>query len=696
MRFFPLLLLATAQLGLGQDALGLSNGYLKRSTKNFDIQIVKDAQTLASLRPAGSSFDFLPLDYLPRRARNGQHHWGDVTLRYREEGATTWLDANSAAARKAVSPLSKPDALSAASLASTLPATLPLNITREWIDISGDLGMRLTLTNTGRKPVEIGSLGMPAEFNSIFTGRSAEQIQQRCSLADPYVGMHGGYIRVVPVRGTGAALVVTPLGDTPFEAWRNLAEQSYPDTGYGSQTFEGYYEWQVLTKAWATKEWAPATPWNPPSSRTLRPGQAMAVGVRFSLAKAGVRDIDRTILDTGTPVVVGMPGYILPHGASARLSIRLPPNPNNLSIKSITSSPPSALLAIPLPSHHPNQQIYTLTQPNNPLPSPHSGRTTLTITYTNNHTQTIHYFLTANNNTAQKTIASLGRFLSTHQLFNSSSSSSSTPSPPALSVPKDPFNRTPSILTYDYETRSLVTQDSRVWIAGLSDEAGAGSYLTLAIKQAFLPESREISILEEFVGRVLWGVIQNPDDYSVKKSVFFYEPSFFLSSSSSSSSSSGGGGKSGGGGFEYDRNLNWGGWPSWNRSQASATDRAYNYVHVAAAYWALYRVGRGYPALLQRQEWGWYLDRAYRTVMRCMARDVHYNGEGLMGETVFGELLGDLKREGRGSQAAEMEERMRSRARAWDAAAVPFGSEMAWDSTGQEGVWSWSRYVISS
>ena len=50
--------------------------------------------------------------------------------------------------------------------------------------------------------------------------------------------------------------------------------------------------------------------------------------------------------------------------------------------------------------------------------------------------------------------------------------------------------------------------------------------------------------------------------------------------------------------------------------------------------------------------------------MRCMEGDVYYAGEGLMGETVFGEILADLKREGRSAQAAAFEGSMRTRARA--------------------------------
>ncbi|KAM7199027.1 hypothetical protein V8F33_004764 [Rhypophila sp. PSN 637] len=665
----------TVSLAVAQDQLGLQNGHLNLSIANFDFQIVRDSQTLASLRPAGSPFDFLPLDYLPKRARNGQYHWGDITLRYRAVNSADWIDVDSSAARKKVgSTASRPGALAASNLASTLAASLPLNITREWIDVQGDLGLRFTVTNTAKTAIEIGSLGFPVEFNSIFTGRSAEQIQEKCSLTDPYIGMHGGYLRVTPVRGTGPVLLATrlPGTDTPFEAWRNLYETSYSETGYGSQTFEGYYEWQVLTNAWASNEWASVEPWNPPSSQTLQPGQSMTVGLLFSVAKGGVRDIDKTLVGLGIPVAVSVPGYVIPRDTPSQLSIRLPPG---WAISSITSHPPDVL-----------QISHTTCSPcdNNDIPihrleivpsANAFGRARLTAVYSSNYTQTIHYYITTPNT---QSVLSLGSFLTTHQLFNDTA---------------DPFHRAPSVITYDYETRQQVTQDPRVWIAGLSDEAGAGSFLAACMKQAFLPSAPEIAILQEFIHNVLWGQIQQRWDYGVRKSIFYHDPAQVPD-------------------YQYDKGIFWGNWWSWNKKDSlEQVNRAYNYVHVAAAYWAFYRVGRAYPDLvpvvavdggdkMKVGGWGWYLSQAYETVIKCVTDPgVLYSRDGLMGETVFGEILQDLKREAANDTTADwaakakrFEDEMKKRAQGWDRQSVPFGSEMAWDSTGQEGVWYWSRY----
>ncbi|KAI1879261.1 hypothetical protein JX265_002215 [Neoarthrinium moseri] len=620
---------------LGQDDLGIAQGYVDLKTANLNAKLVGKSQVLASLKPAGSDFDFLPFDYLSRRARNGQYHWGDITFRYRQAGTSSaWVDGDSALARQPVTAYSN----TSANLTPTLPSG-PLNITRQWTDVDGDLALEFSIQNTGSSSIEIGSLGFPAEFNSIFTDRTATEMEALCSLSDPYIGMHAGYIRVTPTRGTGAALVVTALGDTPLEAYRNLDEDYYDDTAYESQTFEGFYEWQVLSKAWAEKEWAGRKPWNAASSKIVQPGETMQFGLRFSVAVDGVRGIDGTIQGTGTPVARGVPGYIVPQDLTAQLLLKA-----DTTVSSIIVDPEDALVL-----ESSKSDIYTVT------PSKTAwGRVRVTIAYTDGKIQTVHYYITK---PATEAVSDLGSFSTTEQWFTDKS---------------DPFGRAPSVMTYDYEEKTIVTQDERAWVAGLSDEAGAGSFLAAAMKQSIRPDAQEVIKLESFIDGVLWKTIQTAD-YSVRKSIFFYDPSVVP-------------------GYAYNKTFDWTSWTSWNRASAYAVDRAYDYVHVAATYWAFYRVGRAYPDLLSSHTWDWYLNQSYRTVVRSMQSDVGYNRVGLMGETVFGELLQDLIRENLTSEADTLTKAMKSRAAQWNSEEIPFGSEMAWDSTGQEGVYYWTKY----
>ncbi|GAO13730.1 hypothetical protein UVI_02018280 [Ustilaginoidea virens] len=623
------------------DNLGLANGSLKFTTAHFQVELVRDAQVLVSLKLADGSFDFLPRDVLSHRTGNGQYHWGDVTYRYRETGSKLWIDGDSAASRKPVKNLLRGNRgdLTGAELGPSLPSS-PLRITRQWSDLSGDLGLTFAIRNHGKKDVELGSLGFPAEFNSIFTGRSAQNMLSTCSLADPYIGMNAGHLRVTPISGTGPALVVTPIGDTPMTAYRNLIEPFFNDTAYGSRTFEGFYEWQVLTKAWAENEWKGAEPWNEPTARVLKPGSSYTFGLRFSLAAGGVRDMDRAVRDSGTPIALGIPGYIIPQGEPAQLVLNAPSD-----VDYTFTAPGNAVTVTQV-----KPGTYQVTPRANTF-----GRVRLTIRYKDGKYQTVHYFVTKAGSTA---VADMGKFLTTNAWFKDTS---------------DPFGRAPSFMTYDYVEKKIVLQEERPWIAGLSDEGGVGAYLAVAAKQAIQPNADEIEKLEEFVAQVVIKKIQT-EAHAVRKSLFFYEPSQVP-------------------GYTYRKDINWDSWSTWNKAEAYSTKRAYNYVHVAALYWSLYRAGRAYPTVLRQQNWNWYLEQAYLTTIRSMQSDVDFNRLGLMGETVFGEILKDLSREGFSEKATKLNESMQSRANQWNAESVPFGVDKLWDSAHQEGVYYWSSYA---
>lgn len=73
------------------------------------------------------------------------------------------------------------------------------------------------------------------------------------------------------------------------------------------------------------------------------------------------------------------------------------------------------------------------------------------------------------------------------------------------------------------------------------------------------------------------------------------------------------------------------------------------------------------------------------------SNNTNFHSLGLMGETLWKSLIGDLRSENLESEANDLVSIMKRRAQVWSAQADPFGSEQAWDSTGQEGVYLWSQ-----
>ena len=608
-------------------------------TPDFKLSLVKESQTVAALEPKSKpGFDFTPSD------RPSHHHLGDLILSVRVGATGPWAKYDTAESRAPVKSLVSEPALVTANLSSTLPADIPLQIIRSWIVDNGRLVLRFELKNNATQPIQIGALGIPMIFNNILTGRSLKEAHEKCSFSDPYIGQDAGYLQVTRLSGAGPALVVVPEGSTPFEAYQLLNEPTRP-----SQTFEGAFAWMVHTRALAEDEWRGAVPWNPPTSVTLAPGESKTYGVRFLLSNE-IRNIETTLAQNNRPVAIGIPGYVLPMDIDGRLFVK-----HQRKITKFDVYPAGALEL---------QELKAQKWKAFRVRGKTWGRARLALTYDDGSTQSISYYVIK---PAAEAVADLGKFLFTRQWFDD---------------PNDPFHRSPSVMSYDRETNKIVTQDSRVWIAALGDEGGSGSWLAAAMKEFGQPRREEIAKYEQFIDRVLWGGLQyneGPNKYGVRKSLFYYSPPDVPR-------------------FNYDPALNWTTWTSWKKSDAESIGRGYNYPHVIAAYWSMYRLARNYHGLVTNHSWEWYLDHAFETARFMFGRQengrrrVGYVELGLMEGDILVALLEDLKSESWTEKARVIETLMKERADHWRQEAYPFGSEMAWDSTGQEEVYAWCKY----
>ncbi|WP_158822848.1 DUF5695 domain-containing protein [Granulicella sp. S156] len=663
-----LLVLAGGQ-GFGQSypagrasTLGamLDQGLEQYETPDLTLRLVRSSGTVAGLEPRnGDGFDFTPAELLAARSTDGYYHLGDLDLRLREVGTSEWHGYSTALERHPVKVLplgpsaQKSGVLERDDLRPTLPAEFPLKATRSWSVVDGHIVLRFTLRNSGKRGIEIGALGIPLIFDNVMNGKNLDEAHAVCSFSDPSIAMDGGYVQVTRLNGHGPALLVVPDGKTPFEAYNPIAGTHgrmrkaalFEDLTPRSMTFEGFYEWMVASAAYQQNEWKQAEPWNPATSIVLDPGQERTVGVRFLVADS-IRDIEKTLADNGRPVAIGFPGYILPQDIEASLFLKYPKR-----VEKVTVEPAGAIDVKADGTTEHGWQRYALR-------GKQWGRARLTVTYADGAVETVQYRVMK---PEAEAVDDMGRFLFTKQWFD---------------VKDDPFHRSPSVMSYDREVNAIVAQDSRVWIAGLGDEAGSGSWLAAAMKEYGRPEKHQIAQLENFVDGVLWGGLQQkdgPGKYGVRKSLFFYQPDQLPA------------------GY-YRKDLDWSSWESWNKEASEDLGRSYNYPHVVAAYWALYRLAREHQGLVTHHDWRWYLTQSYETTMAMTRLGQGLAQFGQMEGDVFVAVLDDLRREGMTTEAATLEAAMRARAEVWQKQAYPFGSEMPWDSTGQEEVYAWTRY----
>ena len=658
---FSLGLYAVAFAQVAAEESAATAGAMEFDTPQFLLKLDPRSQNVVALEPKGiheqwegRPFDFTPADQRSVRDENGFHHLGDMTLLTRVGDEGEWQTFDSSANRQQVEAVERKGTLAAADLSPTFGGNFPLQVVRSWlVDKNGTLVMQVELTNDGDSPVTIGGLEFPAVFNNMifdFTKnrpRSLEEAHAVCSFVDPYIGQDAGYLQVTRLTGTGQVLLVVPseANATPLEAFRPV-----PDRLALGQTFEGISSWVVYSQAWAETEWKDANPWNEPTSVILQPGETVTHALRFLLAD-NLRDIDQTLREAGQPLALGVPGYIVPMKTDVQLFLE----PVGRSIESMTSEPAGALTVEQTETRQSGWVPVTVR-------GEQWGRSRLTILYDDGTRQTVHYYVTK---PFAEAFSDLGNFLFTKQWFDDQ---------------KDPFHRSPSIITYDRGNNRQVTQETRVWFAGLSDEAGSGSWVAGTMKQFGRPDPEQAAKLARFVDETVWGGIQyseGPRKYGVKKGMFFYEPDLMPD-------------------FEYIEG-NWKSWTSWNKEHADDTGRSYNYPHVTAAHWTMYRLLRNHPGLIvnAQHEWDWYLENALNTAKFLGGEfgiGVGWRDMGLMEGSVFKHVLDDLRHEGWDEKADELEALMRKRAEHWKSLQYPYGSEMAWDSTGQEEVYTWCKH----
>tara|TARA_B100000949_G_scaffold102173_1_gene91023 strand:+ start:2617 stop:5319 length:2703 start_codon:yes stop_codon:yes gene_type:complete len=625
-----------------ESTLGIADVYQKFDTPDFKLKLVRASQTVAALSPNSDPyFDFTPGDRLEIRDKDSLYHLGDINFRIKGVNGI-WKEYSTATSRAKVEPLETGgNVLAAADLANTLPGDIPVSVKRFYELDNDQLVMRFEITNKQNRPLEIGALGVPMVFNNILEGKSLVETHAQNVFFDPYIGKDAGYLEVKRLSGRGPALLVLPKDHMPFEAYRPLLDDPTPK----SIVFEGFHEWMAYSKAYSENEWKGVEQWNEPTSLVLQPNETKNFALKFVLAK-GIKNIQETLVKEEHPVAVGVPGYVLPQDVEGQLFIDY-----NKGVASIKVEPTGALEIKEKGTTPLGKKKYN-------VHGKKWGRARLTITYTDDTEQTINYKIIK---PEAEVIEDFGHFLTTEQWFDN---------------PNDPFGRNPSAISYDYEKKEKVVQDGRVWISGLSDEGGAGSWLAAVMKQLVQPDKDEIQKLQDFVDQTLWGGIQyneGPNKYGVKKSLYYYEPDSLPKGT-------------------YSDKINYDTWAAWDHKHANDPGRSYNYPHVAAAYWVMYRLSRYYKGLVDNRSWDWYLQNAYHTSVAMVEQAPYYAQFGQMEGSVFLFILEDLKHEGLTAMASDLEERMKKRADHWRALDYPFGSEMPWDSTGQEEVYMWSSY----
>ncbi|CAO1621662.1 unnamed protein product [Sympodiomycopsis kandeliae] len=682
---------ATSALALNISA----NGLVTHDTQSFLLELDNSTQIatrlLAKASATGAQQDFNYLLPVQGRESDGFLALGDLQLRLRPQGAgrDRWQDVSTHVNRTEVKNSNRTEVRSSNStsrrklttsditpaLAASLPdgaQRLPISVARTWLADSEYLELSFNITNTGDNALELGAIGMPTPWNNNWAGLEQEPTWTQHVVTDPAPGLDAGYTITNRLTGETPTLLTIPAGSSsPLEAYRlNYPTQegdsrwpaAYLDKQNTDFSAEGVFTWWTATKGIAEIDEADAKandfqrgrPWNTPSNVILRSGQSRTVGLRFAIAK-GPRQVEDRLRELGRPVIVGVPGFVVARNEPAKMIVHSKHRP------SVRGVEPKALACKDAVKTSDETWSIDVKANNDAF-----GEARVTLDLGNGTTGTAHYSI-IKPHTQQ--LDGLGAFRFREQYYERDD---------------DYFKRAPGIISYDHSTKQQVTDDTRSWVAGLSDEGGSGAYVSAAAKQYGRPNAVEIEKLEMFATETLWGQLQDPDPKSdryagVRKSLFYYDENLLDDPQAG-----------------YDPAINRS--LAWNQTEAEKLERSYNYPHAVVVYWTLYRLARNYKGLVTQRGWKWYLNRCVDTIlaMQKHAGTDKFSQFGLMEGTYFLRVLEDLYREGLSEQADQVETFMRARADIWKGEKYPYASEFPWDNTGQEEVYEWSRYFNNS
>jgi hypothetical protein len=498
------------------------------------------------------------------RSLPGCHQLGDVTLRTQplaETNASAWalFSSSWAGFLHAAIPLPKPwgaNVQQADDITPLLNATpaenrivpaypLSVRVTRAYeTDTDPATGLEslvIRFNLTALADTRIGGFGMslPADDN---TDQDLDRIARTNSFVDPHIGSDHAFAEWMRVVGNGSLLVVPATASARMEAWRPLLEDC---------NFNGAMsEWTVLSGGWNTEwevqrqapvlsmpadlaatgvwpdplspwpswkgnqtVWVPglsARAWNTPTFLELRAGQSASFALRLYLASDGPRTRDAALQAAGEPVLRSVPGYTLALDMNSTFLVVTPPRGQTVASVAVT---PAGLLTAGSPTPVPSSTDKSVQIDLTPVAV---GKARVAVTFSDG-SESVAFYSVLPSFSAQ--VAAYGHHLA-HTAFL------------PLDYP-DPFGRSASVMPWDREDGTWVLDDSRAYIVGLSDDAGAAQNLAAAMKVAWAPTQDEVTAKDDYVKWTLFGTkpatakgplrsLQEPDTWGVRMTMYYY------------------------------------------------------------------------------------------------------------------------------------------------------------------------------
>lgn len=232
---------------------------------------------------------------------------------------------------------------------------------------------------------------------------------------------------------------------------------------------------------------------------------------------------------------------------------------------------------------------------------------------------------------------------------------------------------------WNMESQMLLGPDNYDRIGGwriyavTCDDPGLSKPAFLAIKNAEFPDAKEVAALDHYIETFVWGGLQRSTGENHPYAIY--------------------------------------GIPDWKQNRESPDPgpkgrqhywRPYDYPHIFATYFAMYRVARDHREIPTRLTAREYLERAFGTARAMFTIPMEVTGwsayrTGFYNECVIPDLAAALDEEGMTGEAAELRHHWARKVHDFVAGDVDlFGSEYPFDSTGFESTQALARSALDT
>lgn len=594
--------------------------------------------------------------------------FGDVVFRFRRVGGSAWQHASTAHSRdtRTMERLSAPGVQQIIfhyhSASASADGIRGFDFDEKYELHGNVLVWSLTLRNITNEPLEIGDIGLPLLFNTIYA-RDPKTTYQKRVIRHSYIAEDNSFIYWTRADGIGPYLLMTPRTGTHLEFFEPTVRGNHADSTdpifYPRNAWEGLYTAYIHAAAEA-RDFETRGTWRQPlTSKVLaargHPGSSVTYAFEFRWA-ANYHAIREILYQAGLIDVTVAPGMVIPMDLSALVALHTREN-----IDEVKAEYPAETELTALPSTHKDTHIYRIR-------FRRIGENEIKISFGHSRRTVLEYDVIE---PLETVIRKRSKFLVEHQQVQN---------------PSKWYDGEFSL--WDMRARVLRTPDSPggldLYMVGGSDDPDLCKAPYIAAVNESYPDDRQIAAVEYYLKHFVWGKLQRTGEERPFPYGIYGSPNWHVNRFSKIGYGSGGNG----------REHMW---------------RTFDYTHLVQLYYEMYRIAKLYPERVHYLDASGYLERAYRTSLAYFRVPYHirmgepwdFRGwtdwaytQGAFHEVFIPDVINALEDEHRPAEASELRAEWNKKVMyfLYDAP-YPYGSEMWFDTTAFESTQAIARYA---